>query len=56
MTDDEKLEELVRISQENFGCPRILYIPDPTSGNTVYVDLDNPSEEALELLRKLVQL
>jgi hypothetical protein len=54
MIDEEKLEELSRISQGNMGSPDVLYIPDPDTGYMVEVNVNNPSAEAIEVLKKVL--
>lgn len=52
LTDDE-FEALVGRSQDNFGVPEHMHIPDPDIGEFVLVDMKNPNSEALQVLKKL---
>lgn len=38
----------------NTGHPSVLFMPDPETGNYIEINLDNPSEEAVELLIKII--
>ena len=50
---EEELEALVLKSQASFGLPESLHIVDPDTGDYVFVDTKNPSDEAVEVLTKL---
>ena len=47
------IEEAALKSAANFGAAEKMWIPDPDSGEMVFIDMDKPSDEALILLRKL---
>lgn len=50
---ERRMEKAAMKSAENMGAAEEMYIPDPVTGVMVYVNIKNPSEEAVELLRRL---
>ena len=52
----EEMEAAALKAIENFGAPEVLYIPDPDTGEMVLVDIHNPSEEAIEVLYKILKV
>jgi hypothetical protein len=51
--DPVTIEEAAIKSAENMGPAEKLWIPDPETGEQVFVDMKNPSAEAMVLLEKL---
>ena len=51
--DVSAIEEAALKSVANFGAPDKLWIPDPDTGEMIFIDMKNPSEEAMVLLHKL---
>lgn len=51
----EEIEEAAIKSALNHGAFERGWIPDPDTGEYVYVDLKNPSAEAIEVMGKIVE-
>lgn len=51
--DTAAIEEAAIKSAANHGTPEKMWIPDPDTGKTIYVDMKNPSHEAMVLLEKM---
>lgn len=51
--DPVAIEEAAIKSAENFGTPEELWVEDPDTGETVYINMKKPSDEAVVLLNKL---
>lgn len=47
------IEKAAIRSAQNMGAAEEMYIPDPKTGEIVYVNVKNPSDEAIELLGRL---
>jgi hypothetical protein len=50
------IEEASLQSAANFGIPEAMYMPDPDTGEYVFIDFANPTPEAKECLRKIVAI
>ncbi|HUM41588.1 MAG TPA: hypothetical protein PKI14_01405 [Fervidobacterium sp.] len=50
---DEEFISLISKSQANFGVPEYMHITDPDTGEFVFFDVQNPSDEAIEVLKKV---
>ena len=50
----EEIEDLAIKSSANMGASRVFWVSNPKTGAYVYIDLDNPSEEAIEVLDFIV--
>lgn len=50
---DEEIEDLAIKSALNHGAPESMAIPDPDTGEYVWVEMRNPSPEAIAVLKKI---
>jgi len=51
----EMIEELAIKSMQNFGAPERILLTDPESGEQVWFDMKEPTDEAIELMGKLLK-
>jgi len=51
--DPAAVEEAALKSAANMGASDKLWIPDPNTGELIFIDMKNPSDEAMVLLDKL---
>jgi hypothetical protein len=51
--DTAAIEEAAIRSAANHGMPEEMWVPDPDTGETVYINVKNPSDKAVKLLDKL---
>ena len=58
MTKKSKVsvEEATQQCLDNFGTPETMYVPDPDTGEYVFIDFLDPTPEAKECLRKIVAI
>jgi hypothetical protein len=49
----EDLEEVAIRAALNHGAPESMWIPDPDTGEMIYVKMRDPSDEAVALLKKI---
>lgn len=50
----DAIEKMVEIAQNNFGVPDNMYIADPDTGEFILVNINNPSNEAKDVIKKII--
>ena len=50
---EEEVEAAALESMANMGSPRQFWLPHPKTGVIIHIDLDKPTDEAVEVLQLL---
>lgn len=50
---ERRIEKAAIQSAQNMGAAEKMWIPDPDTGEMVFVDLKNPSDQAILVLEKI---